>query len=311
MKKISLVIPVYNESENLKWHHDRIQGFFKKNKQSYEVIYVDDGSSDNSLEILKSLSESSPNSTKFMSFSRNFGKEAATSAGLSAAKGDAAVIMDADGQHPIELIETFLNLWREGNEVIIGVRTGNNGEGFIKKFGSKLFYSVLRIIGGKTVVSGTTDFRLIDRKVIDEFNKLTERNRVTRNLLDWLGYRRVEVPFEAAERHAGTAAYSFSKLFKLAVDGIISHSTRPLKLIAVLGLFISIFSGLTGILLAFQEYVLGDPLSLSISGAALLAIFVTLLVGIVLICQGLIGLYIESVYYETQNRPLFVIAEKS
>ncbi len=306
----SVVIPIFNEQENLQWHHNKIVEFFNKLNRNFEIIYVNDGSTDDSLEIIRKIKAASKN-TRFISLSRNFGKEAATSAGISEVSGDAAIIMDGDGQHPIELVETFIELWEKGNDVVVGIRRGNVGEGFVKKHGSRLFYKLLKFIGGKDVVAGTTDFRLIDKKVVDEFNKLTERNRVTRNLLDWLGYKRVEVPFEAEERHAGTATYSFRKLFKLAIDGIISHSTRPLKLIAALGMLISVFSAFAGLALAVQEYILGDPMNLSISGAALLAIFVTFLVGIVLVCQGLLALYIESVYYETQNRPLYVIAEKS
>jgi len=168
---------------------------------------------------------------------------------------------------------------------------------------------ILRFIGGKDIIAGTTDFRLIDRKVVAEFNKLTERNRVTRNLIDWLGYTRAEVPFEAAKRHAGTATYSFRKLFKLALNGIVAHSTRPLKLIALLGSIIATLSAVLGVVLAVQKYILGDPLGLSVTGSALLALLVTFLVGVVLVCQGLLALYLESVYYETQNRPLYVIKE--
>lgn len=311
MRSISVIIPIYNESENILWHHKTIDTYMKSINQAYEIIYVDDGSRDDSVTLLRKVKASNPSNTQLVLLSRNFGKEAATSAGLSVVNGDAAVIMDGDGQHPIELVKTFINLWHEGNDVVVGIRTSNKGEGFVKKFGSKLFYRLLKFIGGNTVSTGTTDFRLIDKKVVEEYNKLTERNRVTRNLLDWLGYKRVEVPFAANERHAGTAAYSFRKLVKLAIDGIISHSTRPLKLVAVLGVCISALAAFGGTALAVQEYLLGDPLSLSISGAALLAIFVTFLIGIVLICQGLLALYLESVYYETQNRPLFVIAEHS
>ena len=310
-KKISIIIPVYNEEENLEWHHEKINSFFESINQTFQIIYVNDGSTDSSLLVIKKIYAKNPKTVKYITLSRNFGKEAATSAGLSVADGDAVVIMDGDGQHPIELVTRFIELWKEGNEVVVGIRSGNTGEGFIKKYGSVLFYKTLQFIGGKSSVPGSTDFRLIDRKVVDEFNKLTERNRVTRNLIDWLGYKRTEVPFEAAERHAGTATYSFRKLFKLAIDGIVSHSTRPLKLIAVLGLLVSTISGLGGILITFQSYILGDPLNLSISGSALLAIFVTFLIGIVLVCQGLLALYIESVYYESQNRPLFVISETS
>lgn len=308
-KTLNIIIPAYNEQDNLAWQFGKIRDFFGSRDLAYKIIYVDDGSADNTLQVIKELHSKHPTIVRYISLSRNFGKEAATSAGLSAVDGDAAIIMDGDGQHPIELVDSFVELWQQGNDVVIGIRTSNVNEGFIKKYGSKLFYVVLKFIGGKDVVAGTTDFRLIDRKVIDEFNKLTERNRVTRNLIDWLGYKRAEVPFEAAERHAGTATYSFRKLIKLALDGIVSHSTRPLKLIALLGSFISAGSAILGIVLAVQKYVLGDPIGLSITGSALLALFVTFLVGVVLVCQGLLALYLESVYYEAQNRPLYVVKE--
>ena len=307
--KISIVIPVHNETDNLIWHHDKITDYFQKLSQPIEIIYVDDGSTDDSLTVLRQLKHSSPNLVRYLSLSRNFGKESATTAGLSIAKGDAVLIMDADGQHPVELVEQFIKLWHEGNDVVVGIRTSNKNEGVVKKYGSKLFYAVLKFIGGKEVIAGTTDFRLIDKSVVSEFNKFTERNRVTRNLIDWLGFKRVEVPFEAAERHAGEATYSFRKLVRLAINGIVSHSTRPLKLIALLGLIISTLSAGLGIVLTIDKYGFGDPLGLSVTGSALLALFVSFLVGIVLVCQGLLALYLESVYYETQNRPLYVIKE--
>ncbi|RTK95179.1 glycosyltransferase [Candidatus Saccharibacteria bacterium] len=310
-KTISVIIPVFNEQENLAWLHDKVAKYLADRDLDFEIIFVDDGSNDGSLAAMKQLHTQNPKTVRYLALSRNFGKEAATSAGLSAVKNDAAIIMDADGQHPVELIDTFLELWHAGNDVVVGIRTSNINEGFVKKYGSKLFYAMLKVIGGKTAVAGTTDFRLIDRKVIDSFNQLTERNRVTRNLIDWLGYQRVEVPFEAAERHAGQAAYSFQKLLKLALNGIVSHSTRPLKVIALLGLLISTLSAILGVVLAAQKYIFGDPLGLSVTGSALLALFVTFLVGIVLVCQGLLALYIESVYYETQNRPLYLIKESS
>jgi len=308
---LSVVIPVHNEQANLEWHFKKIDSFFKSINQVFTITYVDDGSTDDSLKIIKEIQKVSPKSIKFISLSRNFGKEAATSAGLSMCDGDVTVIMDGDGQHPVELIKKFIEHWENGFDMVVGIRSSNKGEGIIKKYGSKIFYRILKFISGREVISGVTDFRLIDSKVVVEFNKLTERNRVTRNLLDWLGYKRIEVPFIADERHAGEATYTFRKLFKLAMNGFISHSTRPLKLIALLGLIISVVSAFSGILLALQKYVFNDPFGLSVTGSALLALLVTFLVGVVLVCQGLLALYLESVYYETQNRPLYIIAEES
>lgn len=306
---LSIIIPVFNEEENLVWHHKKIEDTLKKISIRYEVIYIEDGGSDNSLEIIKQLQQNHK-SVRYIAFSRNFGKEAAISAGLKAAKGDIALLIDSDGQHPVELLPEFIAKWEEGYEVVNGVRQSNQGEGVVKSVGSKLFYMLLKILDNrKEATSGSTDFRLVDRKVIDQYNLLTERNRMARNLIDWLGFKRASIPFHANARHAGTAAYSYGKLVKLAIDGAIKHSTRPLKLIGMLGIFISFVSLLLFMFLFIESYLFNDPLRLAVTGTAFLAIFLSFLVGIVLICQGLFALYLENVYHETQNRPLYIISE--
>jgi len=307
---LSIIIPVHNEEGNLEWHHKKIESTLKKLLLTHEIIYIDDGSTDNSLKIVKEL-QKKHDSVQYISFSRNFGKEAAISAGLKKAKGNVALILDADGQHPIELLKDFIAKWREGYEVVTGIRQSNQGEGVIKSVGSKLFYSLLRILdNGREATPGSTDFRLVDRKVIDQYNLLTERNRIARNLIDWLGFKNATIPFHARARHSGKAAYSYGKLVKLAIDGAITHSTRPLKLIGVLGLLISFVSVLLIIFLFVENYILADPLRLAVTGTAFLAIFLSFLIGVVLSCQGLLALYLENVYYETQNRPLYVVREE-
>jgi len=306
---LSIVIPVHNEQGNIVWHHEKILQKLNSMRSKYEIIYVDDGSSDDSLELLKKLSSKGAQ-TKYISFSRNFGKEAAITAGMRRATGDAVLVIDSDGQHPIEMIDEFIAKWHEGYEVIIGVRESNQGEGLIKSAGSKLFYLLLKIVDGShNALPGSTDFRLIDRLVVDQFNLLTERSRISRNLIDWLGFKRTTVPFDAHARHSGKAAYSYRKLVKLAIDGAITHSTRPLKLIGALGLLISSIAFVLLIFLVIETYLLSDPLSLAVSGTAFLAIFLSLLIGIVLACQGLLALYIENIYYEAQNRPLYIARE--
>lgn len=308
---LSIIIPLFNEAENLDWHHKKIDDFLTSAKLTYEIIYVNDGSSDTSLDLIKNLAERHKN-TRYISFSRNFGKEAATTAGMRAAKGDAVILIDADGQHPIELVNTFIKEWGNGYQVVIGVRENDKGEGMLKNVGSKLFYTFLKMLGSnESAQSGLTDFRLIDRKVINEFNKLTEHNRISRNLIDWLGFKRKLIPFTAEARHAGTASYSFRKLVKLAIDGIVKHSTQPLKLIGIIGFVISLTSLILGFVIIVQQYMLGDPFNLAISGSAILALFLSFMVGIVLVCQGLLALYIENVYYETQNRPLYIVDEEN
>jgi len=307
---LSIVIPIHNEEGNISWHHEKIIKTIKNLGVKYEIIYVDDGSTDNSIDAIKELATKNSD-TKYITFSRNFGKEAAISAGLKKASGDVVLIIDADGQHPIELVSEFIKKWHEGYDIVVGVRKSNQGEGLIKSIGSRLFYMLLKSIdNGFEVTRSSTDFRLVDRLVIDQYNKLTERNRISRNLMDWLGFKKATIPFDALARHAGKASYSYSKLVKLAIDGAIKHSTRPLKLIGLLGILISFVTILSMIFLVIEKYVLHDPMNLAITGTALLGLFLSFLVGIVLTCQGLLALYLENVYYETQNRPLYVVREE-
>lgn len=309
-KLVSIIIPVYNEESNIEWHFTKIQDQIDSVRgYQFEVVYVNDGSTDNSLNIIRSLS-SKYTHVHYVNFSRNFGKEAATTAGLQKCRGDAAVMIDSDGQHPIESLNNFLAEWERGFEVVIGVRKSNVGEGVIKKYGSKFFYGILnRLTDGQTI-PGSTDYRLIDRKVIDEFNKLTERNRITRGLIDWLGFRRTTVDFSANARYGGKATYKFSKLVRLALHAFVSHTTTPLQLTGILGGVVTITSAVVGLFLLFEMYILRDPLALGITGGGFIALFLSLLIGIVLMCQWLLALYIESIHNETQNRPLFIIRDE-
>lgn len=308
---ISMIVPFFNEEENLEWHHKKMSKFLSTLDINFEFIYVNDGSTDNSLPVIRALSEKDYK-VSYISFSRNFGKEAATTAGLRKAKGDAAVMIDSDGQHPIEVVEEFIKQWQSGVKQVIGVRKEDGEKRVFKRIGSHGFYFVLKLLGGnQSSQHGLTDFRLIDRQIIDEYNRMTEHNRITRNLLDWLGFSRSLVPFEAEERHAGEATYSMRKLTKLALDAVVKHSTRPLKFIGLAGVVISFVTALLALFIVVENYILSDPLLLNITGTALLAVFLSFMVGIVLVCQGLLALYIENVYYETQNRPLFIIEEDS
>ncbi len=307
---ISLVIPVHNEDSNLEWLYSKIKEFFENhNAARYEIIFVDDGSYDDSLKIIESLVAKDAY-VHYISLSRNFGKEAATSAGLAQAKGDAVVIMDADGQHPVGVIKDFLAEWRKGFDVVVGVRKQNKKEGLVKRYGSKLHYVALNFLSGDTI-AGATDFRLMDRKVVEEFNKLTERSRITRGLIDWLGFKRAYVGFVSPERHSGQPAYNFRKLVRLALHSFTSQSTKPLQITGFLGFIVTIVSACLGIFLFLENYVFNDPLDLNITGTAILALFLSFLVGLVLICQWLLALYTESIHNETQNRPLYIVAKKS
>ena len=307
---ITIVIPLYNESGNLVWHHDKISKYCKVQNINTEIVYVNDGSVDDSLEIVKKIAKGDT-SVRYLSLSRNFGKEAATTAGLKASTGDAVVLIDADGQHPIEKLGEFIKKWREGYDVVVGIRKSNSKEGLVKRYGSMLYINMFNAITKDKTKQGSTDFRLLDRTVVNEFNLLTERNRITRGLIDWLGFKRCYIDFVAPARHSGKATYSFTKLVKLALHSFTSQSTKPLQFTGYLGSLVTIFSSLIGIFLLIEKYLFNDPLKLAISGSALLAIFLSFLVGLVLICQWLLAIYIESIHNETQNRPLYFVSEQS
>jgi glycosyltransferase involved in cell wall biosynthesis len=304
--RISLVIPVFNESENVDRLYADIMKLMAKQKWDYELIYVNDGSQDDTIANITAIS--SPN-VRLINFSRNFGKEAATTAGIRAAQGDAVIMLDGDGQHPIELITTFMERWQAGAQVVVGVRRANVNEGLIKRYGSRLYYRFLNTLTDGQTVPGSTDFRLIDREVANKFNELTEHNRITRGLIDWLGYNPQYIEFQANAREAGKAGYSYRKLIKLALHGFVSQSTRPLLFTGALGIFVVAVSVVLGLFMVTEQYLLNDPLSLGITGTAILAVFLSFLIGIVLGCQGLLALYIESIHNETQNRPLYIIRE--
>jgi len=302
--KISIVVPVYNEVHGLDAFHKSLLQVLKQ--YQYELIYVDDGSTDGSLEALQKLARKTAH-TKLIRLSRNFGKELATTAGIHAATGDAVITIDGDGQHPAELIPAFIQAWQNGAKVVIGRRTTNQHEGAVKHWGSKVFYKLFNTYTGVRLMPGSTDFRLIDREVQSQFNAMTERNRITRGLIDWLGYDRTYLDFTANPRLHGTASYSFGKLFKLAVDSVISLSLSPLYVTAWIGAIVLPISVLAGLVMTV-DYLAGN--SLHLTGAAFALILVLFLMGIVLVSQGIIGLYLSHIHTETQNRPLYVIDQQ-
>jgi len=276
---------------------------------AFEFVMINDGSTDESQAMLERFSASDER-FKTLEFSRNFGKEMATSAGLKNCSGEAAIMIDADLQHPIELIPEFIKKWEAGNDVIIGIRQSNQGEGVIKKFGSYCFYKIINKITDLNIIPAATDFRLVDRQVIDEFNKFQERNRMTRALIDWLGYRRGYINFQAKPRLDGRPGYSFIKLLRLAINSFISLSLFPLKLAGYLGIVITVVSGFLGLYILLGKYVFYNAFAASFSGPAQLAILTVFLVGIILICLGLIALYIAHIHDEVLGRPLYVIRKK-
>jgi glycosyltransferase involved in cell wall biosynthesis len=305
---LSVVLPVYNEAAGLAVFHDTLIKVLTSTKKSYEIIYCDDGSTDNSPELIQRWCEKTLH-IKLIKLSRNFGKEIAVTAGIHQAEGQAIIILDADGQHPVELIPEFLSRWQNGRKVIIGLRTSNQKEGIVKNYGSRLFYRFFKRFTGIKLIPGSTDFRLIDRAVQQEFNRMTEHNRIARGLIDWLGYERDYIEFKANARLTGEAGYSFRKLFKLAIDSVISLSISPLYITAYIGAVVLPASIILGLGMAINALI-GDPLNLHATGSAYLTVLVLFLVGILLVSQAIIGLYLSHIHTETQNRPLYIVDEQ-
>ena len=305
-KVISLVVPLYNEETNLKLLHKALDKAVAKLPYRFEMIFIDDGSIDGSGEELRKLA-TKDNRIKIIEFVRNFGKEVATTAGLNHAQGAAAILIDADLQHPPDLIPEFVEKWKAGAEVVVGVRRGKEHTSWLKSLAGRWFYRILNAMSPTKVIPMATDYRLLDRAVIDEFNRFTEHSRMTRGLIDWLGFRRDFVYFEAAKRQHGQAKYSFRKLFGLAVQSFVALSLFPLKAAGYAGVIITLMSGFFGLFILINNYALDDPWHLNFSGSAILAVIILFMVGVILMALGLMALYIAHIHAEVANRPLYVV----
>jgi dolichol-phosphate mannosyltransferase len=303
-KLISIVVPVYNEARNLRPFYSELAIHTAGLGYEFEFIFIDDGSRDASVATLCDLAKDDER-VHIVQLARNFGKEAAVSAGLHATKGAAAIIMDSDMQMPASLIGEFVKRWEAGAEVVVGVFSSRNMSR-VRATGAKIFYRIMRTIAHTKITPHATDFRLLDRQVIDVFNDLPERNRITRGLIDWMGFERAYVPFEQAPRLHGDPTYDFRSLVQLAMNSFTAYSLVPLKLAGYLGVVILLLSIPVGLFMFAERFLLGDPLGISISGTAFLAIMILFLVGVVLACLGLISLYIAHIHSEVIDRPLYI-----
>ena len=309
-KVISIVIPLLNEEKNIPLINAELERVFAplKDKYNHEIIFVNDGSLDGSQRAIEELAQN-PH-IKFLEFSKNFGKEIATSAGIHAATGDAVMMLDADMQHPVDLIPEFLEKWEAGAEIVVGIREKNTKEGLVKKMGAKLFYRLTESISETNITPNATDFRLLDRTVVEEFKRFSEHGRITRGLVDWLGFSREYIYFVANAREHGVASYSTVKLMRLLVSSLVSHSLFPLKLAGYLGLTIVCISFPLGVFIFFERFVFNDPFNFHFTSPAILAVLNLFLIGIVLSCLGLIALYIANIHVEVVDRPLYVVRRK-
>jgi glycosyltransferase involved in cell wall biosynthesis len=302
---LSVVIPVFNESGNLEELYGRLVPVLN-DQGDFEIILVDDGSTDNSLEIMRRL-HAQDSRVKYVTFSRNFGHEAASSAGVEAATGQAVILMDADLQDPPETIREFVLHWRAGNDVVYAKRRSREGESWVKRFTSYFFYRLLNLLCRIKLPEDTGDFRLMDRKVVDALKVCRERNRFFRGLVGWIGFKQVAVLYDRPPRHSGKTKYNLTKLLLLSLEAITSFSVFPLRLATWTG-FISIsVSIVLALIVIFQKLFIGIP----IPGYPFLIVVILFLGGVQLMLLGVVGEYLGKVYTEVQNRPLYVIREKS
>lgn len=303
---LSVIIPVYDEEGNISDLYKRLLDTLRNAGITFELIFVDDGSKDSSLSIIKGLSERDKR-VRYASFSRNFGHEAASTCGFKMAEGKTAVLIDADMQDPPELIPEMLSKWQEGYDVVYARRASRKGESFLKKLTSHLFYRIMNRYSSTPLPVDVGDFRLVDRKVINAFNMLSERNRFVRGLFTWVGYKQAAIEYDRMPRSAGRTKYNWKRLLILSMDAFFSFSLVPLRLCIIFGIGTIIFSFINVGTIVFQRLFLG----LNIPGYALLTAGMFLLGGVQLTFLGVIGEYIGKIYTEVQGRPLYIIKSSS
>jgi len=300
----SVVIPAYNEQEVINEAYKRLTTVMKGMNESYELVFINDGSTDDTAQIIAGFCENDP-SVRLINFTRNFGHMAAISAGMEHARGDGIFIIDADLQDPPEIFPDMAEKWKEGYHVIYGKRIKRKGESIFKRMSASIFYRFLRRMTSVDLPRDTGEFRMIDRKVCDAVNKLPEKNRYIRGLVSWVGFKQIPVEYEREKRFAGVTKYPLKKMIAFATDAVTSFSYKPLKLATTLGFSISLFSFLY-ILYVFYERIFTDR---AITGWASTIAAILFTQGIVLMILGLMGEYIGRIYSELQNRPIYIVQE--
>ncbi|EAD7188435.1 glycosyltransferase [Listeria monocytogenes] len=306
MKLITISVPAYNEQESITTLYETIVNVMDsiKDKYTFELLFINDGSKDKTLEIVKQLHKED-NRVGFVDLSRNYGKEIAMAAGFDYAKGDAVITMDADLQHPPELIKEMIELWELGYEDVYARRNKRHGESWLKKATSKWYYKTLQKVTKTPVLPDTGDFRLLDRRCVDALKKLRETQRYTKGLYNWIGFKKVEVTFDAAPRHAGETKWNYRSLINLALEGITSYTTLPLRLSTIAGFAISLGTFIYLIYIVIKTLIVGSD----VSGFPTLMITILFLGGIQLISIGIIGEYLGRIFNEVKKRPLYFVEE--
>ncbi len=303
--QIGVVIPVFNEADNIEGLVRRLVPVLERVADSFEVVFIDDGSRDGTMEALRRANAADPRLTA-VSFSRNFGKEIAIAAGLDHCEADAVIIMDADLQHPPEVIEAFVAKWREGFQNVYGQRTHRQTDSAMHRMFARRFYDMFSLFGETPLPEGAGDFRLLDRQAVLALRGMGERARFSKGLYAWIGFKSVGVPFEVAERASGVSKFDIGKLTRFALDGLMSFSTLPLRVWTYVGVVISIFALAMALSFILQTLVYG----VDVPGYASLIVSVMFLGGVQLLSLGVLGEYIGRIFAEVKRRPLYLVAER-
>ena len=302
---LSIVVPIYNESLNLDGFFARLIPALEGTGESFEVICIDDGSRDDSVAKLKLVNQADPR-VKLLVFSRNFGKEAALSAGLANAAGDAVIPIDADLQHPPEMISQMVAKWREGYDVVYAVRRERTGQGFLSRLQAHAFYWLFEKLSEVHMPREVGDFRLLDRKVVDAINAMPERTRFMKGIFAWVGFRQIGIPYDQEERQFGETSFNLVRLLRFAFDGLVAFSDMPLRMWTVIGAVISGFAFFYIVVRLVRTLVYG----IDVPGYESIIVIMLFLGGIQLITLGIIGHYLGRVFNEVKGRPLYIVRER-
>lgn len=302
---LSVVVPAYNEAQVLPELHKRLCEVLDALPLDNEIVYVNDGSTDDTLSVMRALREADPR-VGILDLSRNFGKEIALSAGLDHARGDAVVVIDADLQDPPELIPELLLHWREGHEVVYATRIAREGETVFKKATARMFYRFVQKMGRVSIPENTGDYRLLSRRAVDSLKELREHHRFMKGLFSWIGYSQKSVPYRREPRFAGKTKWNYWKLWNFAIEGITSFTTTPLKLATYLGLATALGAFVYGSYFFIRTLLLGNP----VPGYPSLLIIILFMGGIQLVAIGIIGEYLGRMFNETKNRPLYFLKNR-
>ena len=305
MKKISIVVPAYNEEEALPFLYERLTNLLNSiENYEFEVLFINDGSKDKTLEIIKELRQKDERFC-YVNLSRNFGKEVAMMAGLDYAKGDAVIFIDADLQDPPELIPELIKYWEEGYDDVYAKRKSRDGETFLKKITSKMYYKVLQRMSRVEIQEDTGDFRLLDRRCVNALKKLRESQRCSKSMFSWIGYKKKEVLFDRDARIAGKTKWNYKKLVDLAIDGITSFTTSPLRLATYISIPTFIMLAIYALYVLAKCFVIKEVVH-AYQAIILLILFFS---GIQILLFGIVGEYLGRIFNETKNRPLYLVDE--